>query len=174
MSFTPIRINRRSYDFTSVQCSGLPAGFDPKIFTAHLRGVNFSEKITPSLPRGVHGIPLPRGRGFYTCTTSLDMIWDAWDAFTKSLASAGLDGYSDFDFDFVLTYKAGSTISTVEWKETSFLGPDASHSQGGSDGLTVKIEMHTRYILTNGVCAYPLDLELDAGAIAEGGVVVGV
>lgn len=172
--FTPVQLNQRSYDFTSVRCSGLPAGFDSRLFTAHLRGLNFSEAITPSLPRGVHGIPLPRGRGYYTTQTSMEVVWDAWDAFTKNLAARGLQGYSDFDFSMVVSYKAGQSISTVEWRQCSILNAEASHAQGGSDGLTARLTCHTRFILTNGVCAYALDLDQDLSSVGQGGVVVGL
>ena len=173
--FTPIKVNGRYFDFTSVRASGLPAGFDSSLFTAHLVGLSFSEKITPTLSRGVHGIPLPRGRGYYQAQASIEVVWDAWDAFTKRLASQGINGYSDYDFTMLLTYKTQGKVSEIRLMEASLLGPDANHSSGGQNGLTAKVEVYVRYILTNGVCAYPLDLDQDlTNAIASGGVIVGV
>ena len=174
MSFNPIKVNGRYYDFTSVRASGLPLGFDPTLFTAHLRAVNFTDNISPSRSRGVHGIALPRGRGDYDCSTSIEVVWDAWDEFTKTLAQNNVNGYSDFDFDLTINYKTNGKISEVVWKETSFLGPDTSHAQGNAAGLTVKLNMATRYVLVNGVCSYPLDLDQDLTGLSGGGIVVGV
>ena len=174
MSFNPLVINSRTYDFTSIRCSGLPLGFDSTLFTQHLMGISFSETVTPSVPAGVHGIPLPRGRGFYTCSTSLEMVWDAWDFFTKTLAQNGINGYSDFDFDLLIQYKTQGRTCKVEWKESSFLAPSGNHSRGGASGLTVNLGFYTRYILTNGVCAYPLDLDQDLSTLSSGGVSLGI
>lgn len=174
MSFHPVTINGRTYDFTSIRPSGLPKDFDTRFFTAFLRGVSFNEQITPSVPAGVHGIPLPRGRGIYTCTTSMDVIWEAWDEATKNMAESGLDGYTDLNFDLKIQYKTQGRVSEIVWHESSFLGPSANHTRGGADGLTVTIPMYTRYITTNGVCAYPLDLDQDLSSVNNGGVTFGL
>ena len=171
MAFTPVKVNGRYFDFTSIRCAGLPLGFNEQAFTAHIRALNFSDSITPSRSRGVHGIALPRGRGDYDCTTSIEIVWDAWDGFTKALAKSNVNGYSDFDFDLTINYKTNGKISEVVWKETSFLGPSASHAQGNAGGLTVTLNMATRSILGNGVCSYALDLDQDISRLSSGSVI---
>lgn len=167
--FTPIKINGSYYDFTSLRLSGLPDNFDSTFFTAHLMGVNYSDEVTVTESGGVHGIPLPPGRGTYKATTSMDMVWQAYDAFTRRLKESGLDGYTDLNFDLVLSYKAAGQTCEVKWMESRFLGLDASHQRGSS--LTAKIKIYTRYILTNGICIYPLDLDQDLTSVNNNQVV---
>lgn len=174
MATNPIQINGRTYDFTSIRPSGLPNGFDSSLFTAYLRGVNFSESITPSVPTGVHGIPLPRGRGFYSASASLEMVFEAWDVFTKSLAQSQITGYTDLDFNLLIQLVTQGVTSQVELVECSFLGPSAGWARGGTDGLTITVPLYVRYVLTNGVCAYPLDLDQDLTTENTGGIALGI
>lgn len=174
MSTTPIKLNGRTYDFTSLRPSGLPPGLDDSLFTAYLRGVNFSDTISPSVPGGVHGIPLPRGRGNYSANASLDLVYEAWDAFTKSCAQSGISGITDFDFDLRIDVITQGRSSKIELMEASFLGISGGWARGGADGLPVSVPIYVRYLLINGVCAYSLDLDQDLSTESTGGVVLGI
>lgn len=174
MSFLPPKLNGRAFDSTSLRCSGLPLNFDSTLFTQYLVNISFSEVITVSESQGTHGIPLPRGRGKYKANASIEVNLEAWDAFTKNLAANGVDGYSDFDFDMLIQYKTQGRVCEVVLKEASLLGPDASDGAANNGGLTRKVMMYVRYILTNGVCPYPLDLDQDLTDQSNGGVVIGV
>lgn len=166
MSFRPLKANGRYYDHTSLRLSGLPAGLDGSLFTAHVVSINWSEKVTADGQRGVHGIKLPRGRGTYEASASLEIIFEAWDELTKALAREGMDGYSDFDFDLVINLKTRGRASEIILKEASLLAPSVSSAQGQA-GITTKVDLYVRYITTNGVCAYPLDLEKDLQAALD-------
>ncbi len=159
MSTTPITLNGRTYDFTSLRPSGLPPGLDDSLFTAYLRGVNFGDAITPSVPGGVHGIPLPRGRGGYAANASLDLVFEAWDKFTKSCAQNSITGITDFDFNPRIDVITKGNSSKIELMEASFLGVTGAWARGGGDGLTVTVPLYVRFLLINGVCAYSLDLD---------------
>lgn len=170
----PLKINGRTYDFTSTRCSGLPLGFDDILFSQHLRALSYSQKVTPSQPEGVHGIPLPRGRGTYKANASIELVWDVWDTFTKALADNGIDGYTDFDFNLLIQYKSQGRVCKVELFEASFLSDDQKHKQGDAGGLITMQDLYVRYIEVNGVCLYPRDLDQDLTTQSSGGVVIGV
>lgn len=174
MTTTPIKLNGRTYDFTSLRPSGLPPGLDDSLFTAYLRGVNFGDTITPSIPGGVHGIPLPRGRGNYAANASLDLVFEAWDAFTKSCAQNRITGITDFDFDLRIDVITQGRSSLIEIMEASFLGVTGAWARGNADGLTITVPIYTRYLLINGVCAYSLDLDQDLSTESTGGVSLGI
>jgi len=176
MAFTPVEIalNQRYYDFTSVRVSGIPRFMANALFGKQLKALSWGDQISVSKGRGVHGIPLPRGRGDYSCSTSMEVALEGFDDMTKSLAQNRIDGYSDLTFNLLLQYKTQGRIMTVEWRESSILGPDASHAQGATGGLSVKLAVDTRYILTNGVCSYARDMDQDLSGLATGGITVGV
>lgn len=176
MSFTPVEValNQRYYDFTSVRVNGLPRFMSSALFGKHLKGLSWGDQISVSRGRGVHGIPLPRGRGDYSCSTGMELALEGFDDMTKMLAANGIDGYSDLTFNLLIQYKTQGRIMKVEWRESSLLGPDASHAQGATGGLSVKLAVDTRYILVNGVCSYARDLDQDLTGLATGGITVGV
>lgn len=171
MSFTPIQLNGRYFDLTSVRVSGLPAGIDDVFFTKHIMSITYSEKITHGKPQGVHGIPLPRTRGRYEASASFEVSFEAWAEFCSNLASQGISGYSDFTFDLLIQYKTAGRSAKVELKYASLGAPEGTDKHG--EGLTRKIPVEVQWIETNGVCAYPLDLDQDLTA-AETGITYGV
>lgn len=174
MSNTPIRLNGRSYDFSSIRPSGLPPGLDDSLFLAFLRGVNFSDQVTPSAPGGVHGIPLPRGRGTYGANGGLEVVFEAWDEFTKNCRRNNITGITDFDFDLNLDVIAKGRQTKIQLMESSFLGISGGWQRGGTDGLIVTIPIYVRYLLINGVCSYSLDLDQNLGADPTTGFDIGL
>ena len=67
----PVKINGLKTDWTSLRGSWWGTG----LTSSHLKSLNWDEMVTPTKPRGVHGIPLTRGLGFYTATASMAKYW---------------------------------------------------------------------------------------------------
>jgi hypothetical protein len=159
----PGTVNGMKTDWAAIRTKLFGTG----ITASHLKDISFSEQVTPTKPRGIHGIPLTSGPGFYTATASATMTNEAWLGVLGQLP----DGYTTILDTVVLAFRpVGSPIiGQVKWMETRIIGVEDSYAQGQGDGLWVKVNFDLRYILRAGAdavfkCMYPLDL--DAAGIA--------
>lgn len=167
MAQRPITINGRTWDFTSIRITGFPGGAPSMV--PYLRDITYSDIVSPEATVGVHGIPLPRGRGTYTTSSSLTLVREGWDLLVESADFP--DGYSQYIFDLLIEFQ-GAKRKTVrhELKETSIIAVNDNYQRGGTDGLMCQLTLSTRYILRSGKCIYPLDLPqvLNAAGDAAG------
>ena len=154
----PATINGLKTDWSSVRTVLFGTGLS----ASHLKDLSWTETISPTKPRGVHGIPLTRGLGFYTATASATMSLEAWTALLTQLPN----GYTALLDTVVISYKPyGQPVSgQTRWREASIIGKNPAWSQGQGDGLWVKIDFDVRYIEeagTDGIfkCMYPIDLD---------------
>lgn len=154
----PISINGFKTDWTSLRGSWWGTGMTQ----AHIKSLSWEEKITPTKPRGVHGIPLTRGLGYYTATAKMTITLECWSAMLTQLPN----GYTAVQDNPQFSYKpygAPTALSCI-WKEAYIIGKSHSQSQGQGDGLWVDIDIDLRYVLEAGAdnvfkCMYPLDLD---------------
>ena len=77
----PATINGLKTDWSSVRTVLFGTGLS----ASHLKDLSWTETVSPTKPRGVHGIPLTRGLGFYTATASATMSLEAWTALLTQL-----------------------------------------------------------------------------------------
>ena len=162
---SPAGLNGMKMDWASVRT----ALFGTGMTASHMKDLSWNEAVTPTKPRGVHGIPLRRGLGFYTATASATITLEAHAAMLSQLPN----GYTGLLSDATIAFQPyGSSIAyQVRWREASIIGEDYSFSQGQGDGLWVKLNIDLRYVEkagTDGVfkCMYPLDL--DGAGISTG------
>ena len=162
---SPAGINGLKVDWASVRTVLFGTG----LTASQLKDLSWSEKVTPTIPRGVHGIPLRRGLGFYTVTASCTMTIEAHAA----MLSQQQNGYTAKLTDISIAFQSyGSPVAyQVKWREASIIGEDFTFSQGQGDGLWVKLDINLRYVEkagSDGVfkCIYPLDL--DGAGISTG------
>jgi hypothetical protein len=162
---SPAGLNGMKMDWASVRT----ALFGTGMTASHMKDLSWNEAVTPTKPRGVHGIPLRRGLGFYTVTASATVTLEAHAAMIGQLPNGYTGQLSDASIAF---QPYGSPIAyEVKWLEASIIGEDFSFSQGQGDGLWVKLNIDLRYVMkkgTDGVfkCMYPLDL--DGAGISTG------
>lgn len=154
----PAQINGQKTDFTSLRGSWWGTG----LTSSHLKSLNWSEKVTPTKPRGVHGIPLRRGPGFYVATASMEVTLECYNAMLGQFP----DGFTTVLDNPEFSYKPYGIANTfkVRWVDASIIGVDHAQQQGGQDGLWVKLDIDLRYVQTAGddgvyKCLYPLDLD---------------
>lgn len=162
---SPSGINGFKVDWASVRTTLFGTG----LTASHLKDLSWTEAVTPTKPRGVHGIPLRRGLGFYTASASATMTIEAHAA----LLSQQQSGYTTtLDTVSIAFQPYGSPVAyQVQWIEASIIGEDFAFAQGQGDGLWVKVNIDLRYVMkagTDGVfkCLYPLDL--DGAGISTG------
>jgi len=155
---SPSTINGLKTDWSSVRTTLFGTG----LTASHLKDLSWQETVTPTKPRGVHGIPLRSGLGFYTCTASATMTQEAWTALLTQLPN----GYTALLDTVVIGYKPyGAPVAgQTRWREARICGKNPAWSQGQGDGLWIKIDFDVRYIEeagTDGIfkCMYPLDLD---------------
>ncbi len=156
----PVKINGFKTDWTSLRGSWWGTG----LTSSHLKSLNWDEMVTPTKPRGVHGIPLTRGLGFYTATASMEVTLECFNAMLSQFPN----GYTAVQDNPQFSYKPyGSTagnVFTVKWVEAYIIKESWAQSQGQGDGLWVKLDIDVRYVLKAGddgvlKCLYPLDLD---------------
>lgn len=171
MALTPVQLNNLSYDFTRLRVSGFP-GTTGSLLQSMIKKINFSDSVTPTIPKGVHGIALPSGLGTYSTTSSLSVQFEAWEQLLSGDGSGasggGLSqlvgqggGYTVIQFNLVIEYRNRNNPrpSKAELRETRIVGVGDAYSEGDASGLMVDLTLYTRYLLRNGVCLYPLDLD---------------
>lgn len=162
---SPAGLNGMKMDWASVRT----ALFGTGMTASHMKDLSWNEAVTPTKPRGVHGIPLRRGLGFYTVTASATITLEAHAAMIAQLPNGYTGQLSDASIAF---QPYGSQIAyEVKWHEASIIGEDFSFSQGQGDGLWVKLTIDLRYVTKKGTngefkCMYPLDL--DGAGISTG------
>jgi len=168
---TPVQLNNLSYDFTRLRVSGFP-GTTGSLLKRMIKKIAFSDSVTPTIPKGLHGIPLPSGLGTYSTSSSLTVQFEAWEQLLSGDGSGqgggGLSqlvgnggGYTAINFNLTVDYrnKNNPRPSKAELRETRIVGVGDAYSEGDASGLVVDLTLYTRYILRNGVCLYPLDLD---------------
>ena len=159
---TPVVLNNLSYDFTRLRISGWP-GTTGSLLRRMIKKVNFSDTVSPAIPKGVHGIALPSGLGSYSTSTSLSVQFEAWEELLAGLKSVieSAGGYTAIQFDLTVEYRnrANPQPSRAELKESRIIGVSDAYSEGDASGLMTDLTLYTRYILRNGVCLFPLDLD---------------
>lgn len=154
----PSGINGMKTDWSSLRTTLFGAG----LTASHMKDFSWKETITPTKPRGVHGIPLRRGLGFYVASASATITLEAW----LSLLTQLPNGYTALLDTIVVGYKPynSTRIGQAKLLEASIIGLDNSWSQGQGDGLWVKIDIDLRYVLQAGPdgvfkCMYPINLD---------------
>jgi hypothetical protein len=151
-------LNGLYYDFTSIRLA--VAGIS---IAEQLQDISFSDKMTPAKMRGTHPIKLGTGLGQYEADASISLLKDYWQAFQREIKAKlpGGQGLTQLVFPISVSYApvGSANISTVELKECRIIGREYTHPKSGGDGLMVKIPLDVRYILEDGVCLAPLDLQ---------------
>jgi hypothetical protein len=168
---TPVQLNNLSYDFTRLRVSGFP-GTTGSLLKRMIKKINFSDSVTVTVPKGVHGIPLPSGLGTYSAQASLTVQYEAWEqllsgdgsgagggGFSQLVGPGG--GYTALQFNLTIDFrnKNNPRPSKYELREVRITGVGDAYSEGDASGLVVDLTLYVRYILRNGVCLYPLDLD---------------
>jgi hypothetical protein len=155
MSLPIPSINGLYYDHTSLRLD-IPGVASPQMLTSHLKSLNYSDQLTPSTGYGTSPIRLPSGLGQYSSEGSMTISKEAWD---KALASLP-NGYGAVLFGLSLVYVSrGSFLpSKVDLVQVRFESIKDASSQGTAN-LDVEIKLNIRYILRNGKCLAPLDID---------------
>lgn len=162
---TPVQLNNLSYDFTRLRVSGWP-GTTGSLLKRMIKKINFSDSVTPTIPKGVHGIALPSGLGTYSTSTSFAVQFEAWEQLLAGLATlvGNGGGYTTIQFNLTIDYRnrANPVPSKAELREARIVGVGDAYSEGDASGLMTDITLYTRFVLRNSVCLYPLDLDAAA------------
>jgi len=147
-------INGLYYDHNSIrlQIPGLPDTF----ITSHLKSINFSDQLTPSTAYGVGPIALPSGLGQYSAEASFTT---SKEAFNKMLGGLP-NGYGGVNLGFTIAYVPFGSYgpSEVELVDSRIQGVKDS-SSSGQGNLDVEVTLYVRYILRDGKCLAPLDVD---------------
>lgn len=154
----PDTINGHKTDWSSIR-----ANFFVGLAASHMKDLSWTEQVTPTVPAGVHGIPLTSGLGFYRVTSATATITvEAWVAMLKRLGP----GYTALKERLTVNFKpyGSKVIRKVRWHEARIVQKDDTHAQGSADGLWIKIGFNVRYIEEAGDddvyrCMYPLNLD---------------
>lgn len=154
MSLPIPSINGLYYDHTSVrlQIPGLPS----QMITSHLKSMNFEDSLTPSTSYGGSPIELPSGLGQYKASGSCVISKEAFDQLNASLPQ----GYGSVILNFTISYISRGSYEPSEVKlvESRIMSVKDSSSNGGGN-LDVELGLYIRYILRNGKCLAPLDVD---------------
>lgn len=150
---TVTQVNGLYYDNTSIRI-GMPYG---RLIVSHLKALNYKDTITPTQAHGTHGIPLPSGLGTYQASGSLTLVKEAWDDLLMKLP----DGYGALVFPISVSYmvRMPGPSSNDVLKDCRIIDVQNGSSSGGNDGLSVELTLLVRYILRNGKCLYPIDID---------------
>lgn len=155
---SPGGINGLKTDWSSVRTTLFGAGLS----SSHMKDFSWKESVTPTVPRGVHGIPLRRGLGFYTASASATITLEAW----TNLLTVLPIGYTALLDTISVSYQpyGSDIIGRAKIYEASIIGVDRSWSQGQGDGLWVKLDLNVRYCEEAGPdevfkCMYPINLD---------------
>ena len=155
----PATINGMKTDWTSLRGSWWGTG----LTSSHLKALSWDEKVTPTVPRGVHGIPLTSGLGFYTATAKMTITLECWSAILTQMPNGYTAVIDNPEFSYK-PYGTGTTTLSARWQEARIIGKSHNQSQGQGDGLWVDIDVYVRYVMEaaadgNFKCMYPLDLD---------------
>jgi hypothetical protein len=155
---SPGGINGLKTDWSSVRTTLFGAG----LTASHMKDFSWKETVTPTKPRGVHGIPLRSGLGFYAATASATITLEAWTNLLTVLPA----GYTALLDTISVSYQpyGADIIGQAKIYEARIIGVDKTWSQGQGDGLWVKLDLDVRYCEEAGPdgvfkCAYPINLD---------------
>lgn len=154
-------INGLYYDHTSVRLQ-IP-GLDSILITSHLKSISYSDTLTPSTSYGVSPIQLPSGLGQYSAEASCVISKEAFDQTLGSLPQ----GYGSVIIGFSIAYvPRGSYLpSRVDLIDSRIMSVKDS-SSNGQGNLDVELGLYVRYIVRDGKCLAPLDVDVVATQIA--------
>ncbi len=154
----PATINGMKTDWTSLRGQWWGTG----LTASHTKALNWKESITPTKPRGVHGIPLRRGPGFYTVTASITVSLECFNAMLTQFPQ----GYGMKEDNPLFAFKPYGQKQTfqVKWVEAFITEENYSFAQGQGDGLWVDLSVDVRWVEKAGddgvfKCIYPIDLD---------------
>lgn len=154
-------INGLYYDHTSVRLQ-IP-GLDAQTITQHLKSINFSDQLNPSTSYGVSPIQLPSGLGQYDAEASCVISKEAFDNMIASLP--GGYGAAVLGFSIVYVPRNSFSPSRVDLIDSRIKSVKDS-SSNGQGNLDVELGFYVRYILRNGKCLAPLDVDVVSTRIA--------
>lgn len=138
MDYPLINGVRHSYASIELDVNG-------KKFYGH-REISYSQDLEPGEVRGAHAQLLGRTRGDLKAEGSLTTYLGEW----KKLLSALGNGYMEKSFDITVSYaEDGQPTVTDKLRGCRIKKVEESHSQG-TDGLTVKIDLHIMWIEYDG------------------------
>lgn len=129
-------INGHRYSYASIE-----ADVNGKKFYGH-KEISYSQDLEPGEVRGAHSQVLGRTKGDLKAEGSLTTYLEEW----KELLDALGDGYMEKSFDITVSYaEDGRPTVTDKLRGCRIKKVEESHSQG-TDGLTMKIDLHILWI----------------------------
>jgi len=129
-------INGHRYSYASIELDR-----NGKKFYGH-KEISYSQDLEPGEVRGAHAQLLGRTKGELKAEGSLTTYLEEWQELLDSLG----DGYMEQAFDITVSYaEDGRPTVTDKLRGCRIKKVEESHSQG-TDGLTMKIDLHILWI----------------------------
>lgn len=129
-------INGHRYSYASIELA-----LNGRRFYGH-KEISYSQDLEPGEVRGAHAQVLGRTKGELKAEASLTTYLEEW----KEILDALGHGYMEKTFDITVSYaEEGRPTVTDKLRGCRIKRVEESHSQG-TDGLTVKLDLHVLWI----------------------------
>lgn len=136
-------INGVHFDYSSIRVSF--DGRDPEI---HVLEISYKDALEPGEVRGTSARVTGRTRGQYKPEASLTLTKAAWSELLENLGQ----GYMEKSFEILVNYaEVGLPVIPDVITGCRIKNVDESHSDGNSDALKVKLDLHVIQIIRDGV-----------------------